>query len=525
MEIYKLLNGVDYLVIGAYLVVMLAIGSFVSWRQSRKENIFLAQHSLGATSIGMNMWGTNVGPSMLIASCGIGYTSGIVAANFSWYAFVFLFFLAFIFAPYYLRAKTSTLPEFIGIRFGQRSRALLAWYTLVTILVSWLGMTLYAGGILVNQIMDWPLWLSVTSLVVISAFFTLAGGLKTVAHTNVFQMALLIVASLTLVVFGLVKAGGVMAVYHGVPESYWKLFLPSDNPDYPFFAILLGYPVLGIWFWCTDQSMVQSMLAAKSLKQGRLGAAVCGYLKVLDMPLFILPGIICLVLFPALENPDEAYMTMVKELLPHGLIGLIMTVLMAALISTIASALNALSTVFTLDVYQMWFRSGVSIKETNHVGRIVTVVGSVISIFLALAIAQLEGMDLFSLFQAILGFLAPPLSAVFLVGVLWKRATSASANAVLTLGTAVSLGIGVCYLKQWPSEAFWPHFLFLSFLIFAGLCLLIIVVSLLTQKEGEESPLPSLADTYRGGGNIGTAVWVVWGILIVLMVGLYIFFN
>ena len=148
-----------------------------------------------------------------------------------------------------------------------------------------------------------------------------------------------------------------------------------------------------------------------------------------------------------------------------------------------------------------------------------------ISVFLALAIAQLEGMDLFSLFQAILGFLAPPLSAVFLVGVLWKRATPASANAVLTLGTAVSLGIGVCYLKQWPSEAFWPHFLFLSFLIFAGLCLLIIVVSLLTQKEGEESPLPSLADTYRGGGNIGTAVWVAWTILIVLMVGLYIFFN
>jgi SSS family solute:Na+ symporter len=386
-------------------------------------------------------------------------------------------------------------------------------------------MTLYAGGILVNQIMDWPLWLSVTSLVVVSAFFTLTGGLKTVAHTNVFQMTLLILASLTLVVFGLVKAGGVMAVYNGVPESYWKLFLPSDNPDYPFFAILLGYPVLGIWFWCTDQSMVQSVLAAKSLKEGRLGTAVCGYLKVLDMPLFFLPGIICLILFPTLANPDEAYMTMVKELLPHGLIGLIMTVLMAALISTIASALNALSTVFTLDVYQMWFRSGASTKETIYVGRIVTVVGSVISIFLALAIAQLEGMDLFSLFQAILGFLAPPLSAVFLVGVLWKRATSASANAVLTLGTAVSLGIGVCYLKHWPSEAFWPHFLFLSFLIFAGLCLFMIVVSLLTQKEGEASPLPSLADTYREGGSIGTAVWVAWGSLIVLMIGLYIFFN
>jgi solute:Na+ symporter, SSS family len=525
MEIYKLLNGLDFAVMAGYLLIIIGIGSWVSWRQKHGENLFLAQHSLGATSIGLTMWGTNVGPSMLIASCSIGYTTGIVAANFSWYAFVFLFLLAFIFAPYYLQAKTSTLPEFIGKRFNHTSRELLAWYSLITILVSWLGMTLYAGGILVTQIMNWPLWLSVTALVAVSAFFTLTGGLKTIAHTNVFQMSLLIVASLTLVIFGVVKAGGVMAIYEGVPESFWKLFLPADNPDYPFYAILLGYPVLGIWFWCTDQSMVQSVLAAKSLKHGRLGTAVCGYLKILDMFLFILPGIICLILFPTLANPDEAYMTMVSELLPHGLIGLIMTVLMAALISTIASALNSLSTVFTLDVYQKRFRPEASTKETIHIGRIVTVVGSVISIFLALGVAKLEGLDLFSLFQAILGFLAPPLSAVFLVGILWKRATSTAANAVLTVGTAVSLGIGFCYLKHWPSEEVWPHFLFLSFLIFAGLCLFMIVVSLLTQKAGEVSPLPSLSETYRDSGKVSDGVWAIWWVLIAAMIGLYLFFN
>ncbi|WP_136064595.1 sodium:solute symporter family transporter [Pontiella sulfatireligans] len=510
---------------GIYLIVLIGIGSWVSYRQKHNENLFLAQHSLGATSIGLTMWGTNVGPSMLIASCSIGYTTGIVAANFSWYAFVFLFLLAFVFAPYYLQAKTSTLPEFIGTRFNQHSRELLAWYSLVTILVSWLGMTLYAGGILVTQIMNWPLWVSITALVAISAFFTLTGGLKTVAHTNVFQMSLLIIASLTLVVFGVIKAGGVTAIYEGVPEGYWKLFLPADNPDYPFYAILLGYPVLGIWFWCTDQSMVQSVLAAKSLKHGRLGTATCGYLKILDMFIFFLPGVICLILFPNLGNPDEAYMTLVSELLPHGLIGLIMTVLMAALISTIASALNALGTVFTLDVYQKRFRPEASTKETIYIGRIVTVVGSFISIFLGLGIAKLQGLDLFSLFQAILGFLAPPLSAVFLVGVLWKRATSTGANAVLTFGTVASLGIGLCYLMHWPSEEAWPHFLFLSFLIFAGLCLFMIIVSLLTQTEGEVSPLPSLADTYRASGKVSAGVWTAWGILIVLMIGLYIFFN
>jgi SSS family solute:Na+ symporter len=271
--------------------------------------------------------------------------------------------------------------------------------------------------------------------------------------------------------------------------------------------------------------MVQAVLAAKSLKHGRLGTAVCGYLKVLDMVLFFIPGVICLILFPALKNPDEAYMTMVKELLPHGLIGLIMTVLMAALISTVASALNALSTIFTLDVYQKRFKPAATTKEIVFIGRVVIVIGSFLSAFIALGVAGLKGLDLFSLFQAILGFLAPPLSAVFLVGVLWKRATSKGANAVLTVGTAASLGIGFCYLKHWPSAEAWPHFLFLSFLIFAGLCLFMVIVSLLTQKVSEVSPLPSLAETYRAGGKIGGSVWAAWGLLIAVMVGLYLFFN
>jgi len=525
MEIYKLLNVWDFAVMGVYLLVLLAIGSWVSLRQRHDENLFLAQHSLGATTIGLSMWGTNVGPSMLIASASIGYTTGIVAANFSWYAFIFLFLLAFLFAPYYLRAKTSTLPEFIGTRFNQRSRDLLAWYSLVTILVSWLGGTLYAGGILVTQIMDWPLWLSVTTLVIISAFFTLTGGLKTIAHTNVFQMGLLIIASLILVVYGVIEAGGVMAIYEGVPDGYWNLFLSADNVDYPWYAILLGYPVLGIWFWCTDQSMVQSVLAARNLRNGRLGAAACGYLKILDMFLFFLPGIICFILFPNLENPDESYMTMVKELLPHGLIGLTMTVLMAALISTIASALNSLSTIFTLDVYQRRFRKNATTAETIRIGRVVTLVAAIVSIFLAMAISKIQGMDLFSLFQAILGFLAPPLSAVFLIGVLWKRATAQGANAVLIYGTIVSLGIGYCYLSGWPSKEVWPHFLFLSFLIFCGLCALMIIVSLLTSEKGQTSPLPSLVETYRDSGGSSLDVKIVWGILIALMISLYVFFN
>jgi SSS family solute:Na+ symporter len=527
MEIFKILNHLDYFVIAAYLLVVVGLGAWVSRRQQHDENLFLAQHSLGWPSIGFSMWGTNVGPSMLIASAASGYTVGVAVANFSWYAFVFIGLLAFLFAPFYVVTKTSTLPEFIGRRFNESSRDLLAWYSLVTILVSWLGLTLYAGGLLASQITNWPLWLSVVALTVISAFFTLSGGLKTVANTNVFQMSLLIVASLILVIFAVAKAGGIAAIYAQVPADHWKLFLPAANQEFPWHAILLGYPVLGIWFWCTDQSMVQAVLGAKNLRQARLGTGFCAWLKVLDMFLFILPGIICVILFPTLKEPNDAYMTLVRELLPHGLIGLIMTVLVAALISTIASALNSLSTIFTLDIYQKRCRPNAGTEETIRIGRIVTFIGSAAGVGLALAIALLKDrLDLFSLFQAVLGFLAPPLSAVFIVGILWRRATAAAANTVLTLGTVISFTIGILFFLGWPSKEFWPHFMMLTFYLFTGLCALMVAVSLATRPAAPQAgALPSLRECYRLSGPVGVAPAVCWGTLVVVMAALYLFFD
>ncbi len=526
MDIYKQLTSLDFTVMIAYVVILIVLGAWISSRNRESgQHLFLAQNSLGWPSIGFTMWGTNVGPSMLIASSSIGYTTGVVAGNFSWYAFVFIFLLAVVFSPYYLKMKVSTLPEFVGQRYNKTTRELLTWYFIVTILVSWLALTLYAGGILISQIMNWPLWLSVSSLVAISAFFTIAGGLKTVASTNIFQMSLLIIASTILVIFGLKEIGGIGNLISGVPESYWKLFLPGDNVDFPWYAIVFGYPVMGIWFWCTDQSMVQSVLGARNLKQGQLGTNFAAWLKILDVPLFIFPGMICLILFPQLTNSDEAYMTMVSELLPTGLVGLIVTVLMAALISTIASALNSLSTLLMLDVYVKRVKPGASQKEIIFKGRIVTLIAAFVSIFLTLFVAAAQGLDLFSLFQAILGFLAPPITAVFLVGILWKKATSLAANIVLSAGTLISLGIGVCFLTQFPSKEFWPHFLFLSFLICSALCLTMIAISLLVKPKGRKSTIPTLKETYTSLGKTATNVKWLWGVLIVIMMFLYIIFN
>jgi SSS family solute:Na+ symporter len=338
-------------------------------------------------------------------------------------------------------------------------------------------------------------------------------------------MSLLIVASGILVIVGVVEAGGIGAIARETPESYWKLFLPSDNPDFPWHAILLGYPILGVWFWCTDQSMVQSVLGAKSLRTGQYGTNVCAWLKVIDMPLFILPGILCFILFPDLANPDEAYMTMVKELLPHGMIGLIMTVLMAALISTIASALNSLSTVFTLDIYVRRFRPEANTADKVRIGRVVTALGGLLAILLALLISMIEGLDLFSLFQAVLGFLAPPLTTVFLVGALWKKATPRAANLILILGTAFSLGIGVLYFAGWPSKEVWPHFMMLTFYICSFLTVAMIVISLLTQRGSSTTGYVSLREAVASDTSSACGVYLTWGLLILLMCVLYIVFN
>ncbi|MFL1012176.1 sodium:solute symporter [Flavisericum labens] len=528
MNIYDQLDILDFAVVGIYLIVLVGLGAWFSLRNKRgaDENYFLAGNSLSWKSIGFNMWGTNVGPSMLIANASIGYTTGIVAGNFSWYAFIFILLLAVVFAPRYLGARVQTLPEFMGKRFGNSTQNILAWYTIVTILLSWLSLTLFAGGVLIQQILNLPMWLSVIVLLLIAGFFTLAGGLKTIVYTNVIQMVLLIVVSFALMWVGLDRVGGFGQLVNETPSNYWNLFLPGDDANYPWTAILLGYPVMGVWFWCTDQSMVQSVLGAKNLKEGQLGANFTAWLKIIDVPLFILPGIMCFVLFPNLGNPDAAYMTMVTELFPTGMKGLVMAVLIAALVSTIDSSLNALSTVFTMDVYVKKFQPKASQKRIVKVGHIVTVVGAILSIFITLAIDSIKGLNLFDVFQSVLGFIAPPMSVVFLFGVLWKKTTAKAANSILVFGTLFSLTVGILYLWVFPNDPesavkIWPHFLLLSFYIFVFLSAVIVVISLLDKRS---KPFKSTLD-FSNLTKVAPKVKILWAALIVTMICLYIYFN
>ena len=518
----KFLDTLDWGILITYFLILVAIGIWASLKRKKGSSLFLAENSLKWHHIGFSMWGTNVGPSMLIASASAGFTTGIVSGNYAWYAFVFIALLAFVFAPRYLGMHVSTLPEFMGYRFGQSTRNILAWYTIVTILISWLALTLFAGGVLIRQVFDIPMWQSALILLVISAFFTMAGGLKAVAYTNVYQMLLLIFVSATLTVAGIYKVGGIDALVDAVPANYWNLFLSKDDPAFPWLPIILGYPIMGVWFWCTDQSMVQPVLAAKNLKEGQKGANFTGWLKILDVPLYILPGILCLALYPELANPDEAYMTMVTNLFPTGMVGLVLAVLTAALVSTIGSALNALSTVFTMDIYVKNFNPEASQKEIIRTGHVVTLVGALLSVVITVAIDSIKGLNLFNIFQSVLGFIAPPMAAVFLLGVFWKRTTTLAANLALTLGTVFSIGVGVLYLWVFPvgQYSFWPHFMMLSFYLFVIISMGMVLISLFDKRSSKQ-----VFDIKQVMEKTSKGVVVAWVLLAVVMLGLYLFFN
>ena len=514
------MQGLDWLILAVYFAILIAIGVWASTKRKKDGALFLAERSLRWHHIGFSMWGTNVGPSMLIASASAGFTTGIVSGNYAWYAFVFIAMLAFVFAPRYLGAKVSTLPEFMGLRFGQSTRNILAWYTIVTIVISWLALTLFAGGILIRQVFDIPMWASALVLLVISAFFTMLGGLKAVAYTNVYQMVLLIIVSAVLTIVGLNHAGGISGLIDKVPADYWVMFKPNSDEAFPWLPILLGYPVMGVWFWCTDQSMVQPVLAARSLKEGQLGTNFTGWLKILDVPLYILPGVICFARFPTLDNPDEAYLTMVENLFPVGMVGLVFAVLTACLVSTIGSALNALSTVFTMDIYVKRFNPNASQRRINYVGRIVTVVGAVLAIILTVAIDAIKGLNLFNVFQSVLSFIAPPMAAVFVLGIFWRRTTTSAANYALTVGTVFCLAVGVLYL--WPPEWLqfpWPHFMLLSFELFVLLVVSMVIISL---ADREKKPYVIPAPIREGKSKLAITLWTL---LAIVMIGLYCFFN
>lgn len=516
------LARLDYIVVLAYLVALFVIGFYLVKKKGKANaDIFLGGRTLKWWQIGFSLFSANAGPMMLIGFASIGFSQGVVGSNFEWLAWIFLMILAMFFLPHYLATKVTTMPQFLQLRFGKRSYNFLVVYSLISILVVWLGSALYAGGLIVSQIFEWPLMRSVILIAVIASSFTAVGGLKAVVRTGIFQSLIIILSSIILTYLAVKKIGGVGAFIDAVPAHYWKLFRPASDPEYSWIAILAGYPVVAIYYWCADQTIVQKTLAAKDLKEGQYGAMFIAALKIIMPLIFIFPGIMCFVLFKDTAQPDNAYITLVKNLMPHGLLGLCVAALIAALIDTVSSGLNSFSTIFTLDVVGQF--TEMDDAKKHRLGKWLTVLAA----FLAVCIAYLyshSGKGFFELSQGLVSILAPPLSVVFLAGILWKRVNSIAAEIVLYGGGLICLIIGICHVLNYPYTGYWPHFLLLSVYLFIGLATVIVLVTLFT-KPDLKGVLPSLVETNRKAGHQSRSVWLGWALLALVMGIIYFIFR
>ncbi len=527
------LHLLDIWVLTGYLLVLLSIGAWVSYRHRKSEDLFLGGRSMGWSNVGLSIFGTNIGPTFLIATCGAGYTTGMVTANFEWMAWVFLFLLGMVFVPFYLHTKISTMPEFMNKRFGRGCYTFMSFYALLGTVVLWIGGTLFAGGALLSQLLRWELMTSVWALAAIAASFTIAGGLAAVMVTDSFQSILMIIGAALLSIIAASKLDSFSALVQvqcgDTPsELTWKLMHPPGTEN-PWYAFVLGYPVLSLWFWCSDQTIVQRALGARNLRQSQGGTLFAAFLKITPPFIFLLPGIFAAQLLPDISDDKQVFLSMVSTFLPAGLVGLIVSVLIAAVISTLDSGLNSFSTIFTLDIYKRWIVPAATEHQIKQAGRITTVVSALLAVGIAWCLSKAEGTNLFNLFQGIIGYMAPPVSAVFVLGIFWKRSTSAAALLTLIIGSAVSLSIGLCdIMNVFANEAgedIFPHFLLLSFYLFCAIMIFMIVTSLLTQHSTSETPLPTIRQAYRGNPGLGRFGFTAWAVLAAIMIALYLFFQ
>jgi SSS family solute:Na+ symporter len=511
------LDILDITVIIAYLLVLLIIG-FGFGNKSRKD-IFLAGRSFKWPFIGFSLFATNVSPMMMIGFAGLAYSHGIVGANFEWLAWIFLMLLAMLFIPLYAKTKISTMPQFLKARYGNRAYRFLSVYSLFSILLVWVSSALYAGGLIISQLFGFSLWMSMLGVALMGSAFATYGGLSAIVRTDVFQSLIIIFSSVLLVFWGIEKVGGISGLVNKVPGNYWHLFKSSSgDPEYPWYAILLGYPVAGIYYWCTDQTIVQKVLAAKNMQQGQYGVILLSFLKLLTPFIFILPGVLGLALYPHLKRPDQVYTHLIGTLLPRGILGLCIAGLLAALINTVATGLNSLSTIFTLDFYSRW--KSLDEKKTQYTGRLVTLAGMVFAFLIAMLFSY-SGKIFFDITQGLVSILAPPLAVVFLVGAFWKRATDKAAEWTLYGGGGLCLIVGMCYILNYPYKGYWPNFLLLSFYLFVFLMIVMVLISLLTRKvKGSSLSWKTIKKE-----EISWKIWIWWGIIGGIMVSIYIIFN
>lgn len=430
---------IDLLIIVAYLLGILAVGVLSVRRQRMTgEAYFLAGRSLGWIMIGAALFASNISTIHLVGLAASGYNEGLVWGNFEWMAAFTLVVLSLFFAPFYFRNRIETLPEYLERRFNAAARSFLAFMAILGALFIHIGMSLYAGATVFEQFFGIDVVTSILVISVVTGIYTVLGGLKAVVVTETIQTVLLIGGSIlvTALAIGALPEHGIssMAEFQSQLRPRQLSMIWTDNSvGLAWYSVLLGYPVLGIWYWCTDQTIVQRVLAARSEHDAQIGPLFAGFIKVLPVFILVLPGVIGYVLYGSEigDNANQVLPMLIQELVPTGLRGLISAGLLAALMSTIAAALNSCATLFAVDIVAR-VRPGTSDASQVRIGRW----SAVVVMLLAMAWST-QGAKFSSIFEAVQEIgaaLAPAITAVFLWGVFWKRGTSQAAVSTLVFG-------------------------------------------------------------------------------------------
>jgi len=489
------LGPIDWLFVIAYLVVI-GIVSIWSIRKSKEttSDYFLANRNLGWFVIGASILASNVGSEHIVGLAGSAAQSGTVLGHYELHSYIVLI-LGWVFVPFYIRSSVYTMPEFLEKRFNQQSRRLLTIIQLISYVIAKASVTIFAGALVFNQFIGVDFWTGAIILVVVTGVYTVLGGLHAVMYTEAIQAIVLLLGSLVLMIFGLNEVGGWNSLMQAIPKEKLNMFLPLDDPEFPWLGILFASPIVGVWYWCTDQHIVQRCLAAKNEKEARRGTIFAAFLKLMPFFIFLIPGLIAYALHEQgkiqLDDTNAAFPVMVKSIMPVGLRGVLAGGLLAALMSSLASVYNACSTLYTIDIYKK-SHPDASEKELVKVGRIATG----IIVLMGMAWIPLMGRvsdGLYNYLQSVQSYMAPPISAVFLLGVFFKRLNAQGAYSSMVIGFIVGMSKLALQLMQdqlTPGSLVHQfatmNFLYFCIYLFIFSIILFVVVSMLTPAPTEE---------------------------------------
>ena len=555
MDVTKsIFEGLDWFVLGLYFAILVGVAVWVALQRNKNtEDYFLAGRNVGWFVIGASIFASNIGSEHVVGLAGTGFSSGTPLAHYELHAWIVLL-LGWLFLPFYIRSGAFTMPEFLEKRFDSRSRWFLSVFSLFAYVLTKVSVTIYAGGIVVSELLNLDFWVGAIGIVVFTGIYTIIGGLKAVVYTETLQTIVLILGSVIITFLGFQEVGGWDELTKTVTEvspDHFNMWRPWDDPDFPWAGLLFGGTIVGIWYWCTDQYIVQRTLAANNITIGRRGAIFGAYLKLLPILIFLVPGIIAYALtiqnpeiysvidpVTGVERADRAFPMLVTTLLPVGLKGLVAGGLMAALMSSLASVFNSCSTIFTIDIYKQ-ISPEKSEQFLVNVGKIATVVIVVLGIAWIPIMEKIGGGVMYQYLQNVQAYIAPPVTTVFLLGIIWKRVNAQAAIVtlfsglfllILRLRSEIATNEGIIddgFLYDFASV----NFSYMAICIFIFSVALCISTSLLTSEPDYKKIQGLSYGTLTSSDRISseksyTTIDVVLSIVLVLIViGILIFFS